>query len=173
MTNDVSISYGPGSVAIYSGAQGFPTFYFDPNITRYNACGYDGAGNLFVSALNGNAYFAELPKNKSTFVDLTLPFTGIGGIDWDGKNLAIGSDAYWDSKVFRVHISGSNVRVVGSTTLGRGKARVRLAYFAISARRIIAAFQEGTGVWKYPQSGSMLKRVRFGGLGVALSVASH
>ncbi len=105
VSNYDSVSYDPGSVAIYPKAQNNPTYYTDPNISVMLFCGYDNKGNLFVDGLTPayENFFAELPKGKSkfTFIDVkggASQFGFPGTIRWDGTHVVVGNQQlsiYW------------------------------------------------------------------------------
>ena len=72
VTNYEATNRGPGSVAIYTGATGTPTLYWDSSISRAWFCSYDAHGNLFVDGdATGSSGFqlAELPYGLGTFTE--------------------------------------------------------------------------------------------------------
>jgi hypothetical protein len=168
-------SSGPGNIAVYSGAQGEPTYFGDPMIYRCWACGYDDDGDLFVDGISGDSNFAELPKGSSTFTNLSLSFETPGGIKWDGKYLAVGSihGESHGSVIYRLSISGSTVKTIDSVPIDRGKHKVMLRFFDVYNSNVNATFNNHIGTWKYPVGGSPTKSVRnyIGASGIALSLA--
>jgi hypothetical protein len=112
--------------AIFPDATGTPTTYESHIVSYY--CGYDNAGNLFVSGLNGHlAGLSELPVGESTFSVLSIngSFDGFGQVQWDGKYVTVEGRNTGDIKVSRLQISGSTATVVGET---RFKGRLRNAF---------------------------------------------
>ena len=163
-------------VAIYKKARGRPTFYADSGFGDYE-CGYDDKGNLFIDGYvySGHLNFAELPKGSSTFTNITLnqSFDAAGGIQWDGKHLAVG-DLY-AAVIYQFDISGSSGTEVGSTPLN-GSGTVW--QFFIDGDRVIApsTFQDYSGfvnIYDYPAGGAA-KRTRINASspnGVVVSLA--
>jgi hypothetical protein len=87
-----------------------------------SARGYDDKGNLFLDGTNG--YFsgyqttlAELPKDKKRWIDFQVDewLAYPGGVQWNGKNLAVGNQ---ENKIYRFSISNGKVTEVGQTLLG-------------------------------------------------------
>ncbi|HEV3089804.1 MAG TPA: hypothetical protein VGX91_00005 [Candidatus Cybelea sp.] len=150
-------SYG---AAIYKNARGRPTFYADAGFGDYE-CGYDDKGNLFIGGyvFSGNLNFAELPRGASTFVNVALnqSFRAAGGIQWDGKHLAVG-DEYADV-IYQFDIRGKRGTEVGSTPLnGAGS----VWQFFVDRKRVIvpSTFQNysgSVGVYAYPGGGAAKK----------------
>ena len=111
--SDASNPSESGDVAVYSGARGSPTIYTNPNMTDVELCTYDDAGNLFVDSRGDHVtVLAELPKNSSTFTDITIngfPSTQPRrAIQWDGQYITIAiptGGKEW--VVYRIQVSGS------------------------------------------------------------------
>jgi hypothetical protein len=91
VTNASTYLDGRGSVAIFTHAKGTPTLYTDPKMYYVYFCGYDDKGNLYIDGFPYGSYgfrFAELPKGKKTFTNITLTGGTIkyaGNVRWDGK----------------------------------------------------------------------------------------
>lgn len=157
---------GNGNVAIFVNASGKPKYYTDPAFHEYFFCGYDDKGNLFVDGLpygkgTGYTLFAELPKGGSTFKDFAVNayVAGPGGVQWDGKHVAIG-DQY--SHVYEFNIDESKAILVGTTPLGDAK-NVKQAW--IQGDRIIAPNSVGGPganvlIYKYPAGGEPIKTIK-------------
>ncbi len=150
-------SYG---AAIYKKARGRPTFYADAGFGDYE-CGYDDKGNLFIGGyvFSGNLNFAELPRGASTFENIALnqSFRAAGGIQWDGKHLAVGDE--YAGSIYQFDIRGKRGTEVGSTSLnGAGS----VWQFFVNRDRVIvpSTFQEHSGsvnVYAYPAGGAAKK----------------
>lgn len=159
-----------GELTIYSDATGTPTTYTDADFVNYGYCGYDDKGNLFIDGIGkGNAIvFAELPKGSSSFINLTLDqaFNDTGGIQWDGKYLAVGNQA--TANIYRFSISGSQGTEVGVTKLGGDAQEVHR--FFILHHKVIAPnfyfissrFGSNVLIFDYPAGGSPLKTISKG-----------
>jgi hypothetical protein len=166
VTNFGSNPSGPGSVAVFDRAQGAAHLYTDPNFNVYLFCGYDNAGNLYIDGVNSGttqALLAVLPQGSTSFTDLTLnrSIGYPGGVQWDGKNLAI-EDVSTDT-LYRVKVSGSSGSVVGTTHLS---ARSHLLIqFWIQGRTIVVPYGtlnrevKKVGFWPYPAGGSPAKSI--------------
>jgi hypothetical protein len=158
VVGDPFLEGSPG-VAIYKHARGKPTFYADAGFGV--ECGYDDKGNLFIdgAVYSGRLNFAELAKGKSTFTNITLnqSFHAAGGIQWDGKHLAVG-DLY-AAVIYQFDISGSSGTEVGSTSLDGSGA---VWQFFVDGDRVIApsTVEDGSGfvsVYDYPAGGAAKK----------------
>jgi hypothetical protein len=151
---------GTDGVAIYKKARGRPTFYADAGFGDYEG-GYDDKGNLFIAGAvdSGNLNFAELPKGGKTFRNITLnqSFQAAGGIQWDGKHLAVG-DLY-AGFVYEFDIHGKQGTEVGSTPLnGSGS----VWQFFVDGDNVIVpnTFEDYSGsvnVYAYPAGGEAKK----------------
>ena len=89
MTNNLAVVFGFSSVAVFSNETGSPTLYRSKLEASY--CGYDNAGNLFVSGYNGQSgAISELPQGKTTFTILSVngKLDTPGQVQWDGIYMA-------------------------------------------------------------------------------------
>jgi hypothetical protein len=166
----------PDGVAIYKKSRGKPTFYADSGFGAYE-CGYDDKGNLFIDGdvISGSLNFAELPKGGTTFRNITLnqSFRAAGGIQWDGKHLAVGD--FYAAMIYEFDISGKRGTEVGSTPLtGSGE----VWQFFIDGNRVVApsSFSDEQpgfiSIYDYPAGGAA-KKTRFSAnnpYGVAVSL---
>jgi hypothetical protein len=158
---------GSGSVAIYVGATGTPTLYTDPDLAQYRFCGYDNKGNLFVDGVNSGSVFtlAELPHGKNSLS--TIPFKQTiewpGGVQFDGKDLAIGDTDL--VKVYRT--SGKSGKVRGTVNLDGAKYVNQFWIVPAGGKSnvmqasIIAPSQDGNvvGIYPYPAGSSLKKTI--------------
>jgi hypothetical protein len=150
-------SYG---VAIYKKARGRPIFYADSGFGDYE-CGYDDKGSLFIAGyvFSGHLDFAELPKGGSTFKNIALnqSFRAAGGIQWDGKHLAVG-DLY-AGFIYQFDIRGKRGTEVGSTPLN-GSGTVWQFFISGNGVIVPSTFQDYSGsvnVYAYPAGGEARK----------------
>ncbi len=159
---NISAGTQGGNVAIYSKAKGTPKIYTDPEISAMFYCAYDIDGNLYVDGeLIGSPSafgFAELAKGSSTFTNISLnhSIAYAGGVQWDGKYVAIGdSDA---SEIDQFSISGSNGTLEGSTLLNGTNA---VNQFWIRGAKVTAPdVSAGTVMsWDYPAGGNPTKTI--------------
>jgi hypothetical protein len=160
VTNIYSTS-GAGSVSIYTGGRGNGQIYSDPGMTNDRFCGYDSSGNLFVDGVNSSSSFvlAELPKGSSSFtnIDLKQTIEWPGGVQWDGKFIAVGDTD--TGTIYRTNAAG---KVKGSTPLA-GSNYVNQFWIVASsggkkhkAASVVAPSQDGgvAAIYKYPAGGS-------------------
>ena len=159
---------GSGNVVIYEHAKGKPKKgYRDAAISGMLLCGYDDKGNLFVdgSTQASTTGFAELPKGGKKLVDIALDqnIVAAGGVQWDGKYVAVGDEA--SDTIYRFSISGKKGTTAGTAALSGGSAVVQ---FWIDGSKIVGPNSGlGTvGIWKYPAGGAPTKTI--GGLYVPL-----
>ncbi|MGB8149847.1 MAG: hypothetical protein WCE97_01475 [Candidatus Cybelea sp.] len=157
-----------GNLGIYQHATGSPTYYTDSNIYyglySYFFCGYDDNGNVYVDGTNdgsGGFEFAELPSGSSAFTDITLnQHIGFpGGVQWDGKHIAVG-DQYGQA-IYQFTISGSKGTEIGSTLLtGSGD----VVQFWKQGPKVVGPDQSNSdvGFWNYPAGGSSTKTITNG-----------
>jgi len=161
---------GSGNLAIYPHAKGSPTTYTDPDILRYYLCGYDDKGNLFVDGLSppnsgGHFVLAELPKGSGAFTNITLNqrISLPGGVQWDGKDLALADQD--TSVIYQFRISGSGGTKVHLTRLGRPAFDV--FQFYIDGRIVIAPNDYSIGsksawnvlYYRYPAGGTPIRTI--------------
>ncbi len=160
-------NYGPngsntGSVAIYAHGKTSPKIYRAANVQAYLFCTYDGAGNLFVNGLNSSydPAFIEKPKGVKTFerivLDKQLP--GWGGVQWDGKYVALGDGI---STIYDFAIAGTKGKHVKTIHLRKA---VNLVQFWIDGSTLVApdgpnGAQHDAGLWQYPGGGSPIKTI--------------
>ena len=149
-----------GNVAVYKKASGTPTIYTDSGIYYYQDCGYDGDGNLFIDGITGGTPyvgFAELPKGGNTFTNIGLKKSigEPGGIQWDGKYMAVGDQG---GDIYRYTISGGKATLKGATKLyGEGWIR----QFWIEGSKVIGPNLNGSDAmfWYYPHGGEPFKTI--------------
>jgi hypothetical protein len=164
--------YGPpaggGRVWVYAGAKGTPKGYTDSNLLFAYFCGYDSNGNLFIDGEDNSREFKllELPSGSSNLENITLnQSVGFpGGVQWDGKYVAVGDQAYENqekSAIYQVSISGSAGTVEGTTPLS-GSCQVLqfdVAIIGTSSSKVIGpdSCKNAAKFYKYPSGGSPTK----------------
>jgi hypothetical protein len=167
VTSYASYSYGPGSVAVYAHAKGLPTYYSDPKMSEMLFCGYDDKGNLFVDGWqnsNTDFQFAELPKGKKQFTNITLKGATIawpGNVQWDGKHIAVGDQEYSQLVSAIYQTTGAGGRIVGKTVLADSAF---VGGFWIAGNTVIApdARSNAVGFYNYPAGGKPTKTLQKG-----------
>ncbi len=151
-------------VAVFKHARGSPTYYTDRNLMAFEYCGYDNNGNLFLDGTNGyfsgySSYIAELPKGSASFknssVSEWLGSWDLGGVQWDGKYLAVGDGT---KTIYRFSVKNGEATKVGETKLG-GADRVQ--QFWIDGSEVIGGNTVAGTVdaWKYPTGGRPIKTI--------------
>jgi hypothetical protein len=151
-------AYEHGAMAVYPKAKGNPKIYEDKAIDATWFCGYDGSGNLFADAWDryGNVELVELPKGGKTFKKFRLgkKFDTAGGVQWDGKYLAVGN--FGAGLVYRVTESG---HVAQTVTL---KGGTNVEQFWIAGSTLIGPAAQSPGIapfWHYPNGGASYKTI--------------
>jgi hypothetical protein len=166
-----------GNIAIFTGAQGQPSFFTDSAIQAYQSVTYDGQGNLYaLGGSSGNGYppyqFAELPSGSGNFTNITVPVLKRPlFIQWDGQYVAalggrVRHGKHSDPIIYRLAISGSTGTLVGSTKfkgLGDNAGRG----FWIQGNQVV--LQDGAvnghqmlGTFAYPAGGKPTKTFKTG-----------
>jgi hypothetical protein len=171
------------NIALFSNESGSPSLY-SSKIDSY-ACGYDNAGNLFVSGqVAGTIMMSELASGQFTFVPLSINGKlGLPGqVQWDGSHITYESRAGAPPSISRLTVSGSIATVVGTTYLKSKTVRTSLSW--IYNGKVLMPYStkqvriKRIGVWKYPQGGKRNNSIKFekSGFwvfqGVTVSVAS-
>lgn len=160
VTNIDTTRGGEGSVAIYADASGSPTTYTAPNFYYYFFCAYDDKGNLFVDGTNNGSTFefAELPAGSSTFETIALnqSIDFPGGVQWDGKHVAVGDQE--QPYIYEFAIKGSSGSEVGSTPLDDTND---VSQFWIQGRKVVAPdfLNSEEQIFKYPAGGTAIKTI--------------
>jgi hypothetical protein len=154
VTNVSSVLYG--AVAVYAKAKGRPKEYRDDAVSATYFCGYDDQGNLFIDGWNRSAAFIllELPKGGRGFRTymLTRTVANPGGVQWDGKYVAIG-----DRGAGLIYRAGSTGKVAQTVKLKKG---ANVEQFWIAGTTLIGPNAQSDGTvpfWRYPGGGSPVK----------------
>jgi hypothetical protein len=114
-----------GNVAVYQKATGTPTSYSNSNIFYDYYCAYDDKGNLFVDGETEGSVFGlgELAKggNSLNFINIDQTIYLPGGVQWDGKYLAVGDQVAvkhnFTSTIYQFSINGSQATTVNTMVL--------------------------------------------------------
>jgi WD40 repeat protein len=163
-----------GNVAVYKHASGSPASYSTPNIYYYYYCGYDNRGNLFVDGETYGSVFGlgELPKggNALDFVTVDQTIYLPGGVQWDGKYLAVGDQVAvkhnFTSTIYDFAINGSAATTVNTMVL-TGSNQVAQFWIPVARRKhgegklLIGPNQNGadTLIWDYPAGGTPIQTI--------------
>jgi len=186
-TGNLAASGIHSALAVYANARGTPAIYTNSSLWEDFWCSYDDKGDLFVDGQNlpsdGSKFvFFELANGSSSLTPITLNQSmGFpGGVQWDGKYMAVGS--YYppptgEPIIYQFNISGSSGTEIGSTPLGSGAFDVM--QFWIDGKTVVAPNEESGGggdalFFHYPAGGSAYKIITKGirgGLGAAISLA--
>ncbi|MGC9992201.1 MAG: hypothetical protein ABSD52_07400 [Candidatus Cybelea sp.] len=148
-----------GDLAIYHKARGYPKSYISYGFYYYYYGGYDPEGNLYIDGCNDyceNFEFAELPKGKNVLKGILInQVTFPGGVQWDGKYIAIGNES--TGTIDQFTIANGESTLEGSTSLdGIGI----FGQFAIDGANVVVPnqFDVGSGsnvlYYAYPAGGS-------------------
>jgi hypothetical protein len=185
-TNNLAVVFrsNPGpDIAIFANESGSPITYHSKIDSFY--CGYDNAGNLFVSGpVNGRPGLSELASGQSTFAVLSISGTldGYGQVQWDGAHMTYESIVRKHPSISQLSISGSVATVIGTTEL-TGKVKY-VTQSWIYNDQVIVPFStrkvrvNKVGFWPYPSGGPPAKTIKFAGgkgwnmQGVTVSIGS-
>jgi hypothetical protein len=132
-------------------------------------CGYDDAGNLFLTPIPypSGATLVELPKGSNTLVNINFVGNAPGGgaIQWHGSYLATSVSTLGSEAIEHVKVSGTSGRVLGVTHLPGTQKDFADNQFWIQDDEIVAPFEyrrgrsNKAGLWTYP-GGSRIKIFR-------------
>lgn len=144
-------SYLYGTIAIYPKAKGKAQPYYDDTVDATFFCGYDDKGNLFIDGWDrsANPIFLEMPKGKKSFNITKFAITTPGGVEWDGKYVAVSDRG--TGKIVRTNASGD----IKETVKLRGGGAVD--QFWIQGSTLIgpnAAVNGTVPFWHYPGGGT-------------------
>lgn len=179
VANQENEIYHPGSIAIYSNAQGNPTFYTSSSMPSFDFCTYDDNGNLFFTGSG----LGELAAGCDSLNAVTLnkPLWRPASIQWDGKHLAVTvpHKAHGPLPVYRLKVVGSTASVLGETRLvsqnGHHNSEFSIQYW-VENNLIMGQNGRrggGLGFWLYPAGGkpTFVTKSVYGPYGVTVSVA--
>ncbi|HEY6324939.1 MAG TPA: hypothetical protein VIW73_00295 [Candidatus Cybelea sp.] len=157
VTNLSALLYG--TIAIYAHAKGSAKIYEDYKVGTTDFCAYDDKGNLFIDGSNLSAQFVllELPKGGHGFhtYSLTRTVKNAGGVQWDGKYVAISDRGA--GVIYRTTPTGKVAQVV------RLKGGPAVDGFWLAGATLIGPnAQSGgaVGFWHYPAGGAPSKTMR-------------
>jgi hypothetical protein len=168
-----------GNVAVYKNARGIPKVYKSASLWEAFWCGYDGQGNLFVDGQNypskGQGFvFLELAKDGSSLNVITLDQSmGFpGGVQWDGKHIAVGSFYPPPSGrpvIYQFAIKGRKGTKTGTTRLGRLGSVDDVKQFWIQNKTVVATNggagdgKHGAAIfYNYPSGGKPTEKITKG-----------
>ncbi len=177
--SDDSNPYGlHGDVAVYPGGQSVPTMLYSDEF-NFLLCGYDSAGNLYLSAEDaqyGNqARLVGLRSGSSDFEAMTVSAKIYmrsdfpASVQWDGRHITVTSASSQSeggpTSVYRLRISGTNAKVVGTTIL-RSKTNHYGGQLWIQQKTIAGiVYRKGiarAASWRYPSGGGHATSVKLG-----------
>ena len=165
---------GPGNLALYKKAKGTPTYFADGSIARMFHCDYDNSGNIFVDGQTGDLtgfQLAELKNGKSAFINIRVNHMIYwpGGVQWDGKYVAVGDEDAGGNKftsvIYRVQVKGPKGTVVSTMRL-QGSGEV--LQFWIQGSKLIGpdprtpTTLSDIRIWNYPAGGPPTKIITAG-----------
>lgn len=150
----------PGNVSVFENASGPPTVY--SSYISVIGGAYDGKGDLFVdgSVYGSSPNFAliELNAGRSQFRSLNLSqrVEAPGGVQWDGRHVALGD--ILANVIYQFTVHGKKAKAVGSTTLRGGE---EVPEFWIEGSNVIGPNNSGTTamIWRYPAGGDPVRTI--------------
>lgn len=147
--------------------------------------GYDDKGNVFMDGLEPSVgfAFAELPKGKKTFTNITLKGANLyfpGKVLWDGKHVTVGDQECGGKYPYTTCIyqtTGAGGKIIGTTVL---KDSGDIVDLWIYDNTVIGPDFQGQAAnevrfYKYPAGGKPTKILKgkafYEPIGAAVSVA--
>ena len=171
-TGDIAVADATGEdqqigtqVDVYTNIYEPGQTYNDSDMNAYLYCTYDSQGNLLVNGarnLESGSVLAELPKGSSTLqtVKMDEKFERAGGLQWDGRYVAIGDSL--KHVVYEMSVAGGLATTVSTSHFHdwSGSHFKTIEPFAIGNGEIVLTFSERqTGFWKFPGGGNTLRRI--------------
>jgi hypothetical protein len=165
-TNNVAVVFratSGGDVAVYADEGGSPTIYSSGVDSAY--CGYDNAGNLFVSGYDEKkSGLSELVSGHFVLLSIIGKLGKPGQVQWDGSYLTYESLALKEVSISRLTISGSVGTIVSTTKLNGTMTNPLQSWIYDGA--VLVPYSTGKrthkiGRWSYPQGGKPLNVIAF------------
>lgn len=170
-TGNLAVQNYGSTTAVYPQATGNPTMYSWSGGQAYG-CAYDDHGNLFVTGGNSSD-IAELPKGGTAFKSIALnlpPAREPGGIQWDGKYLAVESPS--NNQIEQIKLTrlgatiANTIHLDYTSQLAYGtQFLLTQLYGAKKSRTVLILALPGEfntpgmlGFWNYPAGGAPLKK---------------
>jgi hypothetical protein len=154
VTNILTTSDGPGSIAIYAKAKGSPTLYTTQSMSRMLSAAYDGSsGTLVVAGENSSSAFAMSSLKNGKFKAITLKGVTVGfagSLAWSPKIRSMNVGDQEASVIYHFELNG---KVTGTTSAPS-------AYVLFNGT-LLSAISEGIEVYAYPAGGSPKKLIPF------------
>jgi hypothetical protein len=170
---DIQSASGEGTLQVFAHAKGAAKTYNCPDITSYFFVGYDSSGDIFVDgqSAGGTFGFCELPSGESNLEDISLnqSIKFPGGVQWDGKYIAVGDqDA---DAIYQFTISGSLGTKEGTTAL---LGQPDCVQFWIYKGTVICpdANNESVDFYPYPGGGKIRKIITGFYLPIGVTISS-
>jgi hypothetical protein len=162
-----SCVYGRGNVLIYPAAKGSPRSYKAPEVTHFSYSAYDNAGTLYADGYgrrNNSFDLARLRKGGASLEMIQVHFTysepaiiDPGGLQWDGKILAIGYPQGENITPSVYRVDPSNGHIASVLTLHKSQA---VSQYFIDGKVLIAPNRGRSGqilFYSYPQGDKLSK----------------
>jgi hypothetical protein len=161
-TGDLAISnYDPGTIAVFNGAAGNPTYYSSPDFATFWYCAYDSSGDLF--AASPDSYdLAEIPAGSSDVQTISLNKSiTMESLQWDGSYLTVAQPGGVNhsrnapTTIYRIRANGSTGTIVGQTKLTNlhDRAQHLAVQYWIDGKQIIEPDRFTFDFWSYPAGG--------------------
>ena len=164
------------SVAVWTAAQGNPTFYSTVGLIEDNrTITYDGSGDLYVRSFRAGGARAWLPKGGSSFMQSELK--KVGSYGWDGKYFLInGEGKHRTQAVTQYELSGAKGMSVGQVTYNCAGDIPPPGYgppFAVNGSALVVWCHGGISYFNYPAGGNPIATIPGSyATGLAISVGT-
>lgn len=143
-TGDLAVAGFSKHINVFKNARGKPLLYTDSHFYFLQSCGYDPYGDLFIAGWKSSKAkpgFAELSKGSHKVININLdtPIYPDGGVQWDGKHVAVFAfdpPKHGDPVIYQFAINGTEGTKVGTTRLGAPSYLI--SQFFIFGKNLIA-----------------------------------
>jgi hypothetical protein len=120
-----------GGVAVFRKAKGKPKVYSVSDMSDYDFCSYDTAGNLLVQgSSSSDVQYAELGKGGKKLKYLNLALTASGrpaGVQWDGQYFVAGYTG--SATLYQLSVTGDQAILAGEVGVAIRKGFTTLQFW--------------------------------------------
>ena len=142
-----------------------PSTTYAKSFNAFSLCGYDPQGNLYLSSESNSQEedLVRLPADSGDGFELIsvgeplYDYNAPVSVQWDGKYVTVSSAPYHAPvKLYRLSISGSSAKVVGTTTLSSKSNVDKTSQVWIQGKSVVDADylkgKAGIDRWAYPDA---------------------
>jgi hypothetical protein len=183
LTNNLAVTLnddGNTELAVYPNASGAPQTYAEPAGTDFLYCAYDDAGNLFVDGRHSHkeSLLVELQSGSNSLRTLTLnkKLVGGGGVQWDGKYLAVGDER--NNVIYQLSIASGYGTVERTIKFPNWEQHHNYQFWVHDGTIGFMYSGKYFGFWKYPKGEKLVRKFLYdfgttGGNALSLGAKFH